>query len=393
MGLRYTVLGLLILALIIFNCSQAADSEVQGDLKTGKNVKDSGVSNKNDSGKEQVVTPEKKGKDQVSSGSKEGGADKVDEDKGSKQVELKGAGSEPNRTDNTGGEPKKIVDTGAKPNKTGAEKKKTDDTVSQEEKPSDMGTKKEVDKKEKAKGDLRSKSNDVSAAQVRKEGGEVCDSSSNRCTIEEKSVIGCLRVAGSESEEFSLLIQNKGKGPVSVTISAPDFVRLEKNQIQVQDNKNEEVKVSIGKGESKSGIILKAGNGNCTIDFKEMSSQNSKKNTVSDQLAYINLLKSTPSLWFILFAALLVIASVCIGITFRRKYFAKNSPSYEKLEMELPVSGVNKAAPDSNDGWDESWGDSWDDEEAPKTLSLPVTPSLSSHGIASRRINKDAWKD
>lgn len=125
-----------------------------------------------------------------------------------------------------------------------------------------------------------------------------------------------------------------------------------------------------------------------------MSAQSVKKDTVSAQLAYVNLLKSTPSIWFVSFAAVLILASICIGISFRRKYVARNSPSYEKLEMELPVSGASKIVPNSsNDGWDDSWGDSWDDEEAPKTPSMPVTPSLSSHGIASRRINKDAWKD
>lgn len=60
--------------------------------------------------------------------------------------------------------------------------------------------------------------------------------------------------------------------------------------------------------------------------------------------------------------------------------------------MELPVSLGGKAVADNNDGWENSWDDNWDDE-TPHTPSLPVTPSLSSKGLASRRLNKDGWKD
>ncbi|XP_071919244.1 uncharacterized protein [Coffea arabica] len=406
MGLSCRLLGTVFLALLIINSSEASDLEVLGDLKTGKNVKGSDISNKNDGGKEKVVNPEKKGQDQVGTGLKEGADNKTTDDVKGKQVGSKGGGIEQKKTDASGSEPKKTDGSGSEQKKTdgtsseqkktdvaGSEQKKTVDTSSKQEKPNDNVTK-DVDKKDKARGDSGSQSKDISATQGRKEGGEACDSSSNSCTIEEKSVIACLRVPGSESEKLSLLIQNKGNVPVSVTLFAPDFVKLEKKQVQVQANNNEKVKVSIGNGESTTGIILNAGNGNCNIDIKEMSVQRSKEETaVSAQLTYINLLKSTPSAWFISFAAILVIASVCIGIGFRRKYGARNSPSYEKLEMELPVSGASKVIPDSNDGWDDSWGDSWDDEEAPKTPSVPVTPSISSNGIASRRINKEAWKD
>lgn len=63
--------------------------------------------------------------------------------------------------------------------------------------------------------------------------------------------------------------------------------------------------------------------------------------------------------------------------------------------MDLPVSGGGKPESEVSDGWDNSWGDDWDDEEAPKTPSLPVTPSsnLSLKGLATRRLNKEGWKD
>lgn len=61
--------------------------------------------------------------------------------------------------------------------------------------------------------------------------------------------------------------------------------------------------------------------------------------------------------------------------------------------MELPVASLGNSELDNNHGWDNSWDDNWDDEEAPKTPSLPVTPSLSSKGLASRRLSKEGWKD
>lgn len=74
------------------------------------------------------------------------------------------------------------------------------------------------------------------------------------------------------------------------------------------------------------------------------------------------------------------------------KYFARKSPKYQKLDMDLPISHDSKLESGENEGWDDSWGDSWDDEEAPTTPSLPLTPSLSSKGLASRKF-KEGWKD
>lgn len=41
--------------------------------------------------------------------------------------------------------------------------------------------------------------------------------------------------------QYSLLVQNKGKKPLTVTISAPDFVQLEKTQLQLQEKQDEKV--------------------------------------------------------------------------------------------------------------------------------------------------------
>lgn len=154
-----------------------------------------------------------------------------------------------------------------------------------------------------------------------------------------------------------------------------------------------QVKVSIGKGGADSTIILRAGSGNCTLDFKDLISQDSSKDTVPySQFAYTSFLKSASSIWVVLFAAFLMTGCIVVFVSFRLKHFARNSSRYEKLDMELPVSINAKRETDLNDGWDNSWDDDWDDEEAPKTPSLPVTPSPPSKGIASRRMNKE-WKD
>uniref|UniRef100_A0A5B6ZQL4 DUF7356 domain-containing protein n=1 Tax=Davidia involucrata TaxID=16924 RepID=A0A5B6ZQL4_DAVIN len=255
------------------------------------------------------------------------------------------------------------------------------------------GSVSEADKKEKL-GDSKEVPKEGKSPPMRKESslGEECDSS-NRCTDEKKTLIACLRVPGNDSPDLSLLIQNKGKGPLSVTISAPGFVWLEKKKIQLQEKEDKKVKVSIRNGGTDNLIVLTAGNGNCSLNFRDLIAHNSRKETdYTSKSTYINLLKRTSSIVFIFLAAL-VIASAWLCHSFRWRHFASNGSKYQKLDMELPVSGGGKLEPDLNDGWDNSWGDSWDDEEAPKTPSMPVTPSLSSKGLASRRFNKEGWKD
>ncbi|KAJ6415052.1 hypothetical protein OIU84_003948 [Salix udensis] len=87
---------------------------------------------------------------------------------------------------------------------------------------------------------------------------EECDQS-NRCTDEENKLVACLRVPGNESPDLSLFIQNKGKGPLSVTISAPDFVQLGETNIQLKEKEDKKVKVSITRAGSKKSIVLRAG--------------------------------------------------------------------------------------------------------------------------------------
>lgn len=256
---------------------------------------------------------------------------------------------------------------------------------------------KKGEKKEKATegSESKGKTNGVILLPVRKEnfGGEECGLS-DKCTAEKNALVACLRVPGNESPDLSLLIQNKGKGPLSVKISAPDFVWLEKTQIQLQENRNEQVKVTVKNGGTDNLIVLTAGNGNCSLSLKDLIAHSLRKEAdYTSQSTYIKFFNRTPFVAFIIFAALLLLASIWTCLSFRRRHFPSNGSNYQKLDMELPISDGGKTDLELNAGWDDSWGDSWDDEEAPKTPSMPVTPSLSSQRISSRRVNKEGWKD
>ncbi|KAL5747666.1 hypothetical protein ACOSQ2_024963 [Xanthoceras sorbifolium] len=259
----------------------------------------------------------------------------------------------------------------------------------------------EIDKKENSSDEVKSKDvhkesgNVEDSDPLRKEGTQIeqCDSS-NKCADEEKKFVACLRVPGNDSPDLSLLILNKAKGPLTVTISAPDYVWLENTKVQLPEKDGKTLKVSVKDRGTDNLIILKGGTGNCSLDFKDLIAQNSgEESNNSLQPAYFNFLSRKPIIAFASFAALLVLASVCVCISFRRRQLSGSGSKYQRLDMELPVPNAGKSESNTNDGWDNSWTDDWDDEEAPKTPTLPVTPSLSSKGLASRRLNKEGWKD
>ena len=155
------------------------------------------------------------------------------------------------------------------------------------------------------------------------------------------------------------------------------------------------MKVSITRAGSEKFIVLRAGNGQCKLDITDtiahyFGKEIDKSHKSTD---IINFMSRTSTIVVLSFAALLILASGWMCISFRRKHPSNNTSKYQRLEMELPVSGEGKTESATNEGWDNNWGDDWDDEEAPKTPSLPVTPSLSSKGLASRRLSKEGWKD
>lgn len=157
-----------------------------------------------------------------------------------------------------------------------------------------------------------------------------------------------------------------------------------------------QLKVSVKNRGPETSLVLKTGTGSCILDFRDLIAQNTiEESNHSLQPTYLNILSQKPIIAFASFAGLLILASTCICISIRRKSIANNASKYQRLDMELPVAAtaVKTDNISSNDGWDNSWGDGWDDEEAPMTPTLPVTPSLSAKGLAPRRLNKEGWKD
>lgn len=236
---------------------------------------------------------------------------------------------------------------------------------------------------------------DEDSGKSRKEGTRVEEChSSNKCMDEKMQFVACLRVPGNDSPDLSLLIQNKVKGPVTVRISAPDYVRLEKTKVQLRENEGNELRVSIRRKGTVNLITIKAGNGNCTLDFKDLMAHNSGEDFDNSlKSTYFKFLSKKLTVPFISFAALLILASGCLCVSLRCRQLSSGKSKYQRLDMEVPVASLGNSESDNNHGWDNSWDDNWDDEEAPKTPSLPVTPSLSSKGLASRRLSKEGWKD
>ncbi|MCL7048551.1 hypothetical protein MKW94_028259 [Papaver nudicaule] len=263
-------------------------------------------------------------------------------------------------------------------------------------------------KDEKKQGDvenpekvLKKEHKDGDSKPTRKENarGEECDPS-NMCKDEKSGLIACLRVPGNDSPDYSLLIQNKGTSPLSISISAPKYVRLEESTIQLRQKEDKKVKVTIGDGDNNTSIILSAGNGQCNLDFRDLVLHNSETKTSNSlKFSYTDLTSRASTILYISLAAIFLVGSVSLFVKLRKRNLLTGElPKYQKLETELPVTNTTimaKVSPEVTDGgWDNSWGDdSWDDEEAPKTPSLPLTPSLSSKGLAARRSAKEGWKD
>ncbi|KAL2925859.1 Phosphate acyltransferase [Bienertia sinuspersici] len=219
-----------------------------------------------------------------------------------------------------------------------------------------------------------------------------CDLS-NMCVDEKKNLTACLRVPGNDSPDLSLLIQNKGSESVIVTITAPQYVQLEETKVQLQQKEDKKVKVTVAYEAMDSLILLTTENTRCTLDFKELIPRDARTETrYGFKLRYFNSFTRTHFMILLTLFAFVIFGSawMCSGLC--KKLYQGNG-YHQIIDMELPISGGSKRVPESSDSWDDSWDDSWEDEEAPKTPQLPVTPNLSSRGLASRRLNKDVWKD
>ncbi|XP_008776203.2 uncharacterized protein LOC103696379 [Phoenix dactylifera] len=218
---------------------------------------------------------------------------------------------------------------------------------------------------------------------------EECDPS-NRCIAEESKFIACLRVPGKDSLALSLLIQNKGTGSLDVNIVAPSFVNLEQAKVQLQAKENKEVKVSVD-STNDTTIILEAGKGHCSLNLRNTISDSVRRSETSKLSGFVNLALRA-SILHVLLAAVVLIGAAWLCIRYRQMYHQEDGPKYQKVEVGLPVSTGGKKETEEADGWNNNWGDGWDDEEAPKTPSS-ILSNPSSKGLASRRLNKDIWKD
>ncbi|KAK4747922.1 hypothetical protein SAY87_014508 [Trapa incisa] len=230
---------------------------------------------------------------------------------------------------------------------------------------------------------------------LRKNGPRVedCDPS-NRCVAEKGKLVGCLRFPGNDSPKLSLLIQNKGKGSLTVSISAPDLVELKETKIQVKEKESREVMISVRKSGSQSSINLTAGTDICSLNLEMIlgGPKDFEGLTTSKTMYYLRQ-KSTTA--YIVLVALFVLATVGIFTVVSKKVLLSRKSKYQRLDMmELPVSNVKKPKlSDVNEGWDDSWGDGWDDEELPETPSKPVTTNLSSTSLIPKRATKEGWND
>ncbi|KAM1185621.1 hypothetical protein ACFX2G_015215 [Malus domestica] len=255
------------------------------------------------------------------------------------------------------------------------------------------------DKKQKQSDGLESKevpkevdngANTVFVNLIGKEGtwSEECDTS-NICTDEGNQLVACLKVLGngyhfSNSHHLSLLIKNMAKGPLLVTIVTPDFVQLDETKIQLEEKENR-------KGGAGSSIVLKARNGRCNLDLKDLITNSSRKKPEnSSNFAYTNFPKQKPTIAILFFASAMILASAWMCISFRNRQVSGSGLKYQKLDKDLPISNGKNRVLHVNDVWDNNWDDNWDDEEAPHTPLMPITPSLSGKGLASRRLNKEA---
>uniref|UniRef100_A0A1D1XSG9 Putative 58. protein in lys 3'region n=1 Tax=Anthurium amnicola TaxID=1678845 RepID=A0A1D1XSG9_9ARAE len=217
---------------------------------------------------------------------------------------------------------------------------------------------------------------------------EECDAP-NRCVDEKNKFVACLRVPGNDAPTLSLLIQNKGTGSLTVNILAPDYVSLEDNVVLLQAEEDKKVKISVEFGVNNTPIILSAGDGRCNLSFWDMIPSSIKRTEGYSVPSHINIFMQ-PTFIYLALAAVVLLAAAWFWVRFQRMRQLVD-PRYQKLDGGLPLSSGGVTENDIA-GWDNSWEGSWDDEEAPKTPSKSLS-NLSSKGLASRRSNKDGWKD
>lgn len=224
---------------------------------------------------------------------------------------------------------------------------------------------------------------------------EVCDK--DHSCEDKKNMIACLRAAGNEMQELSLLIQNKGDDVLHVKIKASASLNVDPLELTLEKQKRKTVKVLFVDHDIENvdlpKIVIDAGNGECTLDVPNQPPHSPDKRSFFEGFSYSAMITPIFGVYLLVFTVLAIGGTwMCCKFRGRRRH--GDSIRYQELEMSLPetnlpVSVGGKPEVDT-DGWDEVWDDNWEDAEAARSSSRTIQ-SLSSKGLAVRRSNKDGW--
>ncbi|XP_022737227.1 uncharacterized protein LOC111290102 [Durio zibethinus] len=216
---------------------------------------------------------------------------------------------------------------------------------------------------------------------------EECDSSNIMCMDKNKRFAAGLLVPGNESPHPALLIQNKGKGPLSIKISAPAFVQLEETDVELQKKQDKKVKVYITNSGTENLIILRDGSGKCSLDFKDLIVHNSAE-------PYVSFLSKTLTTVFLFVATTPTLTSGWMCMSFRRIVLTRSGLKYQRLTCScLYLAGQKQSQMITMDWIRAEVIIDWYDKKAPMTPLMPVTRSLSSLDLPSRPLSKEGCKD
>jgi len=225
------------------------------------------------------------------------------------------------------------------------------------------------------------------SGQEENDGNVTCKGSTNSCSIQE-TLTGCIQPPETGSKDLVLLIQNEGESAVKVNITISTSPRkvINTHNHEIPKHKAKEINVSetIG-GSTPTKILLKAGNGECTLQ-------------VGAHLSEGDFLQRLPSYYkqltpiygaYLVFLVLLIIGGTWACCKFRKRKRLDGVP-YQELEMGLPESASADNL-EAAEGWDEGWDDDWDEDKAVKSPGGRHIGSISSSGLTARSANRDGW--
>lgn len=224
---------------------------------------------------------------------------------------------------------------------------------------------------------------------------EICEK--DHSCEDNKNMTACLRAAGNEMQELSLLIQNEGDDVLHVNIEAPAFLKVDPLVLTLEKRTRKTVQVLIVDQDTKNAnlpkIVINAGNGECALDVPNQPLHSLDKRSFFEGFSYSAMITPIFGVYLLIFTVLAIGGTwMCCKFRGRRRH--GDSIRYQELEMSLPETNLPVSVggkPDvDTDGWDEVWDDHWEDAEAARSSSRTIQ-SLSSKGLAARRSNKDGW--